>query len=70
MVVVGRFRVEELAGEVAGELEDLAGVAVVEPEDGGPSGGLDAHARQAEIEPPRFPVDRLGVCKIRGFTAR
>lgn len=71
VIVVRRFRIEELAGEVAGEPEDLAGVAVVEPEDGGPSGGLDAHARQAEIEPPGFPVDRLGIVveqqqRIRG----
>jgi hypothetical protein len=70
VVVVRRFLVEELAGEVAGELEELAGVAAVEPEDGGSSGGLDAHARQAEIEPPGFPVDRLGICKIGVFTAR
>ena len=34
-VVVRRFRIYELAGEVAGEVEDLAGVAVVEAEDGG-----------------------------------
>jgi len=61
MVVVHRFRVHELAGEVAGELEDLAGVAVVEAEDGGSSGGLDAHAGEAEVEAPRFPVDRLGI---------
>jgi hypothetical protein len=31
--VVRRFRVNELAGEVTGELEDFAGVAVVESED-------------------------------------
>ncbi len=61
VVVVRRFRVHELAGELTGELEDLAGVAVVEPEDGGSSGGFDPHARQAEIEAPGFPVDRLGI---------
>jgi hypothetical protein len=49
VVVVRRFRVHELAGEVTGELEDLAGVAVVEAEDGGSSGGLDAPAGEAEI---------------------
>jgi hypothetical protein len=33
VVVVRRFRVNELAGEVTGELVDFAGVAVVESED-------------------------------------
>ena len=32
VVVVRRFRVHELAGELTGELEDPAGVAVIEPE--------------------------------------
>ena len=61
VVVVRRFRVHELAGEITGELEDLAGVAVVEAEDGSSSGCLDAHAGEAEIEAPAFPIDRLGI---------
>jgi hypothetical protein len=67
VVVLSRFRTHELAGELTGELEDLAGVAVVEPKYGSSSGGLDSDARQAEIEPAGFPVDRLGVLVDQWF---
>jgi len=61
VVDVRRFYVHELAAEVAGELEDFSGVAVVEAENGSSSCGLDAHAREAEIEASGCPADRLSI---------
>lgn len=58
VVVVRRFRAHELAGEVAGELEDLASVAVVQAEDGSSPGGLNDQALQADLDILTIPPDQ------------
>jgi hypothetical protein len=60
-VFVRGARLEQFAGDAAGQFEDFLRVAVVDLEDGGAALGLDAEALEAEFAALFAAVDGLGV---------